>query len=488
MLDSVSLCLSAGEVRILAGENGAGKSTLVKMIAGIVRPSQGEVITSQNIGMVHQELSLVEDLSVLENLFLGKEQGPLGFIRRKEQIEMAEELFQELAYSLPLHAKVFTLSLPEKNMLEIMKMLISRPEIIILDEPTSSLSQNLSEILFRQIQKLKAQGRAIIYISHKMDELAHIADSITILRDGVHVLTESFHQISMEKIVSSMVGRDIHDFYPAKIKNKNQKTLLSLKNFSVAYQGPEYGREYYVVPSDFSIREGEILGFAGLEGAGHSEFLSHLFQNKNLWQNKKLAYMPNDRKLLGLITTLPIEFNLTLPFITDTPVGKFLKLNKLKQQAQNFVKKVKLKYFKLSDEVSTLSGGNQQKIVLAKWLMTEPDIILMDEPTRGVDIGAKSEIYSFIRNYVKKNKAVVLYSTEISELMGICDRILVFHQGKVTGEFTEVSVSGELQEKIMQRALGVINEYDSTQKNMEQLSNFKSDQRTSTSDNPGMYL
>ncbi|HXH73556.1 MAG TPA: sugar ABC transporter ATP-binding protein [Bacteriovoracaceae bacterium] len=487
-MQDISLSIAQGEVRVLAGENGAGKSTLVKCIAGIVRPSSGQIEGNVRIAMVHQELSLVDELTVLDNLFLGKEQSFLGIVQKGLHLKMANELLLEMDYQVDLGAIVKTLSLPEKNMVEIIKALLQRPDLLILDEPTSSLSPRLTKILFAQIKKLKVAGCGIFYISHKMDELKEIADTITILRDGQLVLTEGFHKISMDQIIKAMVGRDIEDFYPSKEIGPDDLTQLKLKDFSVPYVGSEFGRDYFVYPTDLEIKKGSVLGFVGLEGAGHSEFLKHLYTHKKFWGDKRIAFMPNDRKGLGLILNSSIEKNLTLPLITESSSWKFLRLNHLKNRARDISFDVKLKYCNLNDEVSTLSGGNQQKIVLAKWLMMNPDIILMDEPTRGVDIGAKAEIYTLIRNFVAQGKSVVLYSTELIELMGLCDRLMVFHKGRITGEFTDITVNESLQEKIMQKALGVADESESNQKHWDGESSFAGSSGVDLGDLSGVYI
>ncbi|MEY8354241.1 sugar ABC transporter ATP-binding protein [Lachnospiraceae bacterium 54-53] len=477
VLDGVTLCVRPGEVHALMGENGAGKSTLMKILMGIYKADSGTILLDQKaavihgpkdamnkgISMIHQELNTLLDMEVSENIFLGREilkEGLEKFriIDQSKMREEAKKYFDEMKINIDPKALMRTLSVAQMQLVEIVKAISLNSKIIIMDEPTSAITEKETAVLFQQIEKLKKKGVAILYISHKMEEIFKIADTITVLRDGEWMGTKPSKELDDNSLIKLMVGREITEIYP-KEKAEITDTILEVKNLS---------RGTKVRNVSFQVRKGEVLGIAGLVGAGRSELAETIFglyqkthgevringqktEIKNPGQaiRNKIALITEDRKLTGLNLKASVKNNISLVSIRDLSKAGIVDKNKENRVAEQYIKELKIKTPSKNSLVCNLSGGNQQKVVLAKWLLGNPDIIIFDEPTRGIDIGAKREIYLLISKLAKEGKAVIVISSEMSEIMGISDRILVMCEGKLTGEVPRDQFS---QEKILSYA------------------------------------
>lgn len=467
-LNEVGLTVRAGEVMALIGENGAGKSTLVKTLTGIYQPDGGTIhIAGEQVSFaspqdamragitaVHQETVMFDELTVAENIYVGR-QPQHGFPARIDWafIETeAEKLFARLEVSLPVRARVKDLSVAQRHFVEIARALSQDARVVIMDEPTASLSQREIHELYRIIGQLRAAGTAVIFISHKFDEIFAVADSYTVLRDGHFVAAGALSDITEPELVSLMVGRAIHQVFP-KIDIKLGPTLLEVENFC-------HPTEFNNV--SFSVRQGEIVGFYGLVGAGRSEVMQALFgltsdvsgsvklNGKAISVNSAsdaiahgIAYVPEDRQHQGAHLTLPIVHNITLPILSD--IGFFLRGQRAKETAiaRHFSEQLELKAGHFTQMVSELSGGNQQKVVLAKWLATNPKVIILDEPTKGIDIGSKAAVHRFISELVSKGLSVILVSSELPEVLGMADRVVVMHQGHIKKIFSRTDATPE---------------------------------------------
>jgi len=477
VLDSVTMQVKRGEVHALVGENGAGKSTLMKILMGIYDRDSGEIIlenekvTFQNpreainhgISMIHQELNSVLDLDVAENIFLGREQraiqaGSLSVVDKKDQIKQTSNLFEKMGIAINPKSLMRNLSVAQRQLVEIVKAISLSAKIVIMDEPTSAITEKEVNTLFEQIAKLKAESVAIIYISHKMDEIFKIADRITVLRDGKHICTDEAKNLDHEKLIKMMVGREIKEFYPKQTIEPGP-VVLEVKDFS---------RKKRFRNISFTLCSGEILVMAGLVGAGRSELVESIFgvtkpdsgevlvfgkkvkihHPQDAIRNK-MALITEDRKYTGLNLKGSVEHNITIVGLKT--LSRFGIINNLKeaQSSESQIKKLNIKVFSRKNIISSLSGGNQQKVVLSKWLLTGPDIIIMDEPTRGIDVGAKRDIYVLMGELVKAGKAILMISSEIPELMGLSDRILILSEGKMTGTLEQKDFT---QENIMRLA------------------------------------
>ena len=477
VLDGVTLCVRPGEVHALMGENGAGKSTLMKILMGIYKADSGTILLdkkavviqgpkdamSKGISMIHQELNTLLDMEVSENIFLGREilKAGLEKFRIVDQSKMREEAkkyFDEMKINIDPKALMRTLSVAQMQLVEIVKAISLNSKIIIMDEPTSAITEKETAVLFQQIEKLKKKGVAILYISHKMDEIFKIADTITVLRDGEWMGTKLSKELDDNSLIKLMVGREITEIY-TKEKAEITDTILEVKNLS---------RGTKVRNVSFQVRKGEVLGIAGLVGAGRSELVETIFglyqktegevringqkteiKNPSQAIRNKIALITEDRKLTGLNLKASVKNNISLVSICDLSKAGIVDKNKENRVAEQYIKELKIKTPSKNSLVCNLSGGNQQKVVLAKWLLGNPDIIIFDEPTRGIDIGAKREIYLLINKLAKEGKAVIVISSEMSEIMGISDRILVMCGGKLTGEVPREQFS---QEKILSYA------------------------------------
>ncbi len=477
VLDKVCLKVMPGEVHALMGENGAGKSTLMNILMGIHTADGGEIFLEgkeisnktpreamdRGISMIHQELHPIRDMDVTENIFLGREirkgtDGIISLVNKKEMLHKARELFEELGIAISPSALMRDLSVAQCQLIEMVKAISISAKVIIMDEPTSAITDKEVDILFKQIRYLKSKGVSIIYISHKMDEIFQIADSITVLRDGQYIGTDASANLNNDKLISMMVGREISGIYP--------KETVSIGDVTMEVKNLSWGKRVRNV--NFELHQGEILGLAGLVGAGRSELVETLFGINSKTSGEiyirgnrtdirrpadaishRIALITEDRKRSGLNLIGSITENVTLASLGSL-FSKGIINKKLEGSlTEESIKKHKVKTVSRKALVKSLSGGNQQKVVIAKWLLTEPDIIIMDEPTRGIDVGAKRDIYLLLGELVKAGKSVLVISSEIPEIMGIADRILIMAEGQVTGELMREEFT---QEKIMHYA------------------------------------
>lgn len=428
VLHDISLDLFSGEVHFLAGENGAGKSTLMKIIAGIYLKDSGEInFMGHKVAIVHQELSLIDHLSVADNLFLGQEISHFSWINSKKEKEETEKWLLKLNLSIDSSQLVSDLSLPEKCLLEIAKGLRQNADILILDEPTSGLPEKEAQILFDIIEILKKEGKGIFYISHKMPEMLKISDRMTILRDGEKIKTIKRNEYNEDDFIFSLVGRKLGDYFPPRFIGPKKDLALSTPQFDL-YQG-------------------EILGVAGLEGAGHRKIFFDLFKNPEEKIAQGIAFVTNDRKNEGLILNHSVEQNISLPLFKKNQRMGLVNEKRCHEISLKIKERLNIKTSSMDKEVGLLSGGNQQKVVLAKWLVNNPHILILDEPTRGIDIGAKKEIYMLLQNFIKEGGAILLYSSEMNELIGLCHRIMALYQGRIQNIYE--SDESHLQEKLM---------------------------------------
>ena len=472
VLEDVTLQVRPGEVHALMGENGAGKSTLMKILMGIYKADQGSIFLegketvihgpkdamSKGISMIHQELNTVLDMEVAENVFVGRELLKKGCEKLKivDIARMREETgkyFREMNIDIDPRAKMRTLSVAEMQLVEIVKAISLNSRIIVMDEPTSAITEKEATVLFAQIERLKKQGVAIIYISHKMDEIFRISDTITVLRDGQWIGTKPAKELDNDMLIKMMVGRELTDIYP-KDPVEIGDVILEVKNLS---------RGKKVRDASFSLRKGEVLGIAGLVGAGRSELVETIFglypktggqiflHGKEVHIKSaadaiknKMALITEDRKQTGLNLIVSVKENIASVSIGKLSNHGIVNDKKINEVSEKYIKELKIKTPDGNAIVGNLSGGNQQKVVLAKWLLDEPDIIIFDEPTRGIDIGAKRDIYLLINNLAKEGKAVIVISSEMAEVMGICDRILVMAEGRINGEVQREEFSQEV--------------------------------------------
>ncbi|KXK65296.1 putative sugar ABC transporter, ATP binding protein [Christensenella minuta] len=456
-LENVNLKLKRGTVHALMGENGAGKSTLMKVLMGMYVPDSGRVVydgreisrytQGQAIGMgitmVHQELSYIPYMTVAENMFLGREILRNGMIDKNAMCEKAKELLARVGVSLDPRVLMKDLSVSERQMVEIAKCVSYNAKIVIMDEPTSAITDKEVERLFAVLNDLKAKGVAIIYISHKMDEVLKISDEVTILRDGTFIDTFSTENINIDQIIVAMVGRELSQVYPEK-RNKIGEQVFKVKGLK---------REGVFHDISFSLRKGEILGFAGLMGAGRTEIMRAIYGIDKLDEGElyirdekitirhpgdaiknKIGLVNEDRKGVGLVLPMSIKKNLTLSNLNKYFDGIVVGNKKEAELADKMMELLAIKAPSKEQLVQNLSGGNQQKVVLGKLLLDEAEILIMDEPTRGIDVGAKAEIYKLICELAEEGKAVIVVSSEMPELLGLCDRIIVLHEGEMMGE------------------------------------------------------
>lgn len=476
-LNRVSLQVKAGEVHALMGENGAGKSTLMKILAGIEKPDSGEIwlkgekvnfaqpldALQKGISMIHQELNSIPDMTIAENLFVGREPcRKFGVVNTKEMKANTKALFQSIGMDIDPGRKLHTLTVAEMQMVEILKAVSYNADIIIMDEPTSAITDREVEKLFEIIRSLTKQGKAIIYISHKMNEIFRVCDTITVMRDGAYITTKPAAELDQQQLISYMVGRDLSNMYVKEAVEQGEK-VLEVRGLSSPNKFEKIS---------FSVRRGEILGIAGLMGAGRSELVETIFganpaSEGEIWVRgekatikspidaiaKGIALVTEDRKLTGLNLMFSVKNNITLAGLNRfTRFGQLLKFQEERKAADRQMQALNVKATNRNTIVGTLSGGNQQKVVLAKWLLCDPDILILDEPTRGIDIGAKAEIYRIINGLAKEGKAIVMISSEMPELLGMSDRIIVLHEGRMTGEFSKEEFH---QERIMACAAGL---------------------------------
>ncbi|MFK7853216.1 MAG: multiple monosaccharide ABC transporter ATP-binding protein [Granulosicoccus sp.] len=481
-LDSVNLKVSTGEIHALVGENGAGKSTLMKVLSGVHAHGsyEGEIqfngksvafsgiSESEALGIIiiHQELALVPLLSIAENLFLGNEVARNGIMNWQETLRQTEALLAKVGLAEPPAALVDTLGVGKQQLVEIAKALSKDVRLLILDEPTAALSESDSQVLLDLLLELKEQGVTSILISHKLNEVRRVADTITIIRDGTTVSTLKAHEqeITEEEIVRDMVGRDMSRRYPERERQVGE-TLMEVSDWNVWH--PEHKKRQVIKDVNFHVRMGEVVGIAGLMGAGRTELAMSLFGHsygQNISGTVKLrnetldtssvpsaidaglAYVTEDRKALGLILDESIHRNITLVNLPEVSTSGVINQAEEAKVAEQYRVAMNIRTPSVAQRVVNLSGGNQQKVVLSKWLFTEPDVLILDEPTRGIDVGAKFEIYNIINELSAQGKGVVMISSEMPELLGMCDRIYVMNEGSFVGELSADEAS---QERIM---------------------------------------
>jgi L-arabinose transport system ATP-binding protein len=474
-LSDVSFSVDPSSVHALLGENGAGKSTLLKILSGVYRPDSGQILvegkshifrnTSEaihnGIAVIYQELHLVPEMTVAENLYLGHFPGKWGWVNRPAMRDAALKQLQWLGEDISPRTKISSLAIGQRQMVEIAKSLARSAKVIAFDEPTSSLSSRETDKLFAVIEQLRKQGRVIMYVSHRMDEIFQICDAATVLRDGRHVETfENLKTVTRDTLVQRMVGRSITDVFNYRARPIGEP-LLEIENLSGAA---------LAAPARCSVRRGEILGFFGLVGAGRSELMrliygadkpfagrlhlgSDIYRPKNPSSSirKGVVLCPEDRKKDGIVPVRSVQENLNISGRRHfSPLKIFIAPRRERQNAQAFVKQLAIKTPSLNQPIKLLSGGNQQKVILARWLCEHPKVILLDEPTRGIDVGAKSEIYNIIYGLAEKGVAVLVVSSELPEVMGVCDRIAVMRQGKIAGVIERADAT---QEKLLELAL-----------------------------------
>lgn len=469
--------LLKGEVHALVGENGAGKSTLMKILTGIYKKNGGRVyykgkeVTITNprialemgISIIHQELNLIPHLTVAQNIFIGREPSKYGvkfLINDKELNRRAKEMLNLINLNLDPTIKVSDLTVSKQQMVEIAKILSYEAEVIIMDEPTAALTESEIEDLFVTIKHLRDKGVGIIYISHRMNELRKICDRITVMRDGCYINTVKAKEISINKIIEMMVGRTIFESFQMSPVNVNDKVSLSVKNLC-------RGKELKNI--SFNLKKGEILGFAGLMGAGRTEVARAIFgadkiESGGIFINGKaidikspsdavkhgIGYLSEDRKRFGLVVDMTVEENIVLASMKNyfNYIG-YINTNKTKETSVKYIDLLKIKTLGSHQLVKNLSGGNQQKLVIAKWLARNCDILIFDEPTRGIDVGAKSEVYKLLNNLAKEGKSIIMISSELPEVLRMSHRVIIMCEGRITGE---INIKDANQEKIMKYA------------------------------------
>jgi len=474
-LRGVSLSLCRGEVLAVIGENGAGKSTLMKILAGVQTPDSGQILLNgqpmriesvhdaltQGIALIHQELNLADNLDVAANIFLGREKRRFGLIDKPRHRREARPLLEAVGLKVEPTIPVHTLSIGQQQLVEIAKALSVNARILIMDEPTSSLSTHESGNLFKVIRDLRSRGVSIVYISHRLGEVCEMADRVTVLRDGANAGDLKREEIRHDTMVKLMVGRDLSQFYPHQ-SHAPGAAVLEVEELRT----PAYPAQ----PLSFSVRAGEIVGLAGLVGAGRTELLETLFgvapacggslrvSGKAIAPRSPLeaiaaglALVPEDRKAQGVILEMAVRDNLSLASLRREQRQGFINFRRAAEISREMIASLKIKTPNSRQPVQFLSGGNQQKVVLGKWLALRPRVLLLDEPTRGIDIGAKQEIYRLMEELAGQGVAILFVSSEMEEILGMSDRTLVMHEGRITGELERHELS---EESVMHLATG----------------------------------
>ncbi|MDV6378760.1 sugar ABC transporter ATP-binding protein [Sporosarcina sp. GW1-11] len=476
VLEDVNFEVAKGEIHALMGENGAGKSTLMKILTGIYTRDAGEVwvkgekvefknakeAEAAGIAVIHQELNILPDLTIAENFYLGSEMtfGKSGILKTKEMNRKAEEVLAKLGLQIDARTVARELSVGKQQIIEIAKAVSSNAELIIMDEPTAALTDREIETLFETVRSLQAQGVSFVYISHRMEEIFSMCDRITILRDGQYVGVKRIKETTFEEIVQMMVGRELGERFP--------KRTHAIGDVKLKVEG--LGRDEFFENVSFEVRKGEILGVAGLMGAGRTEVIQSIFGFKkptageifidgekvviaNPLQAKKLGigYVTEDRKSEGLILDFSVQDNMSLTNFDRISKAGIIQRMKETSLYDTMSKRLSVRTSGPEQSVKSLSGGNQQKVVIAKWLGIEPDILFLDEPTRGVDVGAKKEIYSIINELAERGVAIVMISSELPEIIGMADRVLVMHEGHLMADLPKEEMT---QERIMHFATG----------------------------------
>lgn len=472
-LKKCDFTLDKGEVHALVGENGAGKSTIMKILTGVFKKDEGQIFYKGSevnisnskeaqvlgISIIHQELNLMPDLTVAQNIFIGREPMKFGKLFCDDSLlnKRAKELLDSMNVSIDPMIKVDTLTVAQQQMVEIAKALSFDSEVLIMDEPTAALTESEIDELFRIIFELRAKGVGIVYISHRMEELKKICDRVTVMRDGQYIDTRKMDEVTIDEIIQMMVGREIFDAVHELNKDQSHEVILSVKNLN---------RGRSVKNVSFELRKGEILGFAGLMGAGRTEVARCIFGADKITSGEifikgkqvkirtpkdavenGIGYLSEDRKRFGLVLGLDVESNIVMSTMTKF-INKagFLKQNEAHEKAQYYVDALSIKTPSTKQLVQNLSGGNQQKVVIGKWLTKDCDILIFDEPTRGIDVGAKSEIYKLLNDLADQGKSIIMISSELPEIIRMSHRIMVMCEGKITGEIKKNEAT---QERIM---------------------------------------
>lgn len=468
--------LLSGEVHALMGENGAGKSTLMNILSGSLKADEGKIVylgkeisiaspveaRALGIGKIHQELQLVPELSAAENIFLGREpNGKLAFVDYKTMFAEAEKLIRAFDLTFSPKSKIKELRVGEQQLIEIIKVTSLNCKIIIMDEPTSALSKHETQKLFEVIRQLKERGVTIVYITHRMEEVFEVTDRITVMRDGQYVATVDTKQTTKDDLIKMMVGRELDDKRRSVTSSAGEE-LLRVEDITLRL--PSYSKKASLAGISFTLRKGEILGVAGLMGAGRTELLECLFglhphamsgsvymhgQKVHIGKpedaiRNKLVFMTEDRKGQGLVLGRSIGENMSLPILRQLSRWFFMDRKAERPLWDKQMRDIRIKAPSANTYVSNLSGGNQQKVVFGRWLLTEPEVLLLDEPTRGIDVGAREEIYHLISTLAGRGIGVLVVSSEFPELLNICDRILTFCEGRLTGEFKREEADQEI--------------------------------------------
>lgn len=467
-LDDVTINIERGTIHGLVGENGAGKSTLIKVLAGIYRPNKGEIILDgkpcrfnspiearrAGISVVHQEIKLAEPLSVAENMFLGNVQLKNGLVDWKGMRRRAREIVEDLGMDIDINAQVSSLTVAKKQIVEIMHAINNNSRILIMDEPSAVLTDRELEVMFRIVKQLRDKGITIIYISHRLDEIFGLCSNVSVLRDGRHIDTIPVASVDRQGLINMMVGREMGQEYPKEVGNVGG-TILEVKNLSRGI----------LRDISFEVKSGEVFGISGLVGAGRTELARAILgidkpeSGEVYVRGKKVHYrtfadairdglglIPEDRKLQGLVQIMSVKRNTTLVNMKRVLRAGVISSSLEEKLSKEYANKLHVVTPSMETEVQYLSGGNQQKVVIAKWLFQNSEILFLDEPTRGIDVGAKAEIYRLINRMAKEGKTIIMISSEMPELLGMCDRIMVMHEGHKMGELNAAEAT---QEKIM---------------------------------------
>lgn len=475
VLRGVDIDIYAGEVHALMGENGAGKSTLMNILTGLHKADSGKITINDEervfanpkeaeengISFIHQEMNTWADMTVLENLFIGRElKTSFGWIKTKEMKTLANKVFEDLGIKMDLNRNVGTLSVGQQQMIEIAKSLLTKTEVIIMDEPTAALTEREIDVLFNIIENLTKQNVAIVYISHRMEEIFKISNRITVMRDGISVATKQTQETDNDDVVRMMVGRDLEDYYPTKHSKIGE----------VVFEAKQLKKDKVFNDISFQVKGGEIVGFSGLMGAGRTEIMRSIFGIDSIDEgeiyldgeqiqikspsdaiHQGIGFLTENRKDEGLILDNSIRENISLPSIDGFRKKMVIDTKAEDEFAEMLIKRLNIKAMSKEDPATSLSGGNQQKVVLAKWIGIGSKVLILDEPTRGVDVGAKREIYQLMNELADRGVAIIMISSDLPEILGVSDRVLVIHEGTLAGELTKAEAT---EEKIMTLATG----------------------------------
>lgn len=475
VLRGVDFDIRAGEVHALMGENGAGKSTLMNILTGLHKADAGEIVIDgkqqlfanpkeaedYGVSFIHQEMNTWPEMTVLENLFIGKEiKNKIGLIQTKKMKELANQTFSDLGVQLDLDKDVKDLSVGQQQMIEIAKSLMTNAQVIIMDEPTAALTEREIDVLFKTIHTLTKKNVSIIYISHRMEEIFKISDRITVMRDGVSIDTTMTKETTNDEVVRKMVGRDLEDYYPTKHSKIGE----------VAFEAKGLTQKGRFKDITFNVKSGEIVGFSGLMGAGRTEIMRSIFgmdpldEGEMILEGKKLTiknpsaaikegigFLTENRKEEGLVLDYSLRDNISLPSIDGFSKYGIIDTKAESDFSTMLMKRLNVKAVDEFDPASSLSGGNQQKVVLAKWIGIGSKVLILDEPTRGVDVGAKREIYQLMNELADRGVAIIMVSSDLPEILGVSDRVIVVHEGNIAGELSKQEAT---EEKIMKLATG----------------------------------